>query len=95
KVTGLTGSWFGTVCRGIWQDVYLEGYPELSLEDVSIHTSVRKGKLEVHAIAGGASTEIEHNSGEMEQNTVQVRLVVRELGVLSGNEHHVEHAQAS
>lgn len=95
KVTGLTGSWFGTVCRGIWQDVYLEGYPELSLEDVSIRTSVRKGKLEVHAIAGGASTEIEHNSREMEQNTVQVSLVVRELGVLSGNGHHVEYAQAS
>ncbi|OZB98825.1 glycoside hydrolase family 2 protein [Paenibacillus sp. XY044] len=87
KVTGLTGSWFGTVSRGIWQDVYLESYPELSLEDVNIRTSFREGKLQVRAVVGGPT--------EMEQGTVQVRLVVRELGVLREDELHPHHAQST
>lgn len=75
KVTGLTGSWFGNVARGIWQDVYLESYPVLSLEDVTICTSVRKKCLELAVIAGTAETA-------PVLGPIHVRLSVRELGVL-------------
>ena len=49
KITGLAGSWFGSIARGIWQDVYLESRPEISLADVTIRTSVRENLLEVDA----------------------------------------------
>jgi beta-galactosidase len=49
KITGLAGSWFGSVTRGIWQDVYLESRPAVSLSDVAIRTSVRENRLEVDA----------------------------------------------
>ncbi len=76
KVTGLTGSWFGNVARGIWQDVYLESYPPLSIEDVTIRTSVRKRRLEVDVLAG--TTDPEAASGSL-----RVRLNIREIGVIS------------
>ncbi|MWV44330.1 glycoside hydrolase family 2 [Paenibacillus sp. HJL G12] len=49
KITGLAGSWFGSIARGIWQDVYLESRPDVWLEDVSIRTSVRENRLDVDA----------------------------------------------
>lgn len=49
KITGLAGSWFGSIARGIWQDVYLESRPEISLADVTIRTSVRENRLDVDA----------------------------------------------
>lgn len=49
KTTGLVGSWFGFMARGIWQDVYLESRPDVSLADVSIRTSVRENQLDVDA----------------------------------------------
>ncbi|MFD1903947.1 hypothetical protein ACFSQ7_07480 [Paenibacillus rhizoplanae] len=55
KITGLSGSWFGRIARGIWQDVFLEAYPPVSLEDLTIRTSVRQGRLEVDALI--SSTE--------------------------------------
>ncbi|AIQ60999.1 glycosyl transferase family 2 [Paenibacillus borealis] len=61
KITGLAGSWFGRIARGIWQDVFLEGYPPVSLEDLTIRTSVRHGMLEVEALIstepGGPAVE--------------------------------------
>lgn len=56
KITGLSGSWFGRIARGIWQDVVLEGYPQVSLEDLTIRTSVRQGRLEVDTLIS-SSTE--------------------------------------
>lgn len=53
KITGLSGSWFGRIARGIWQDVFLEAYPPVSLEDLTIRTSVRQGRLEVDALISG------------------------------------------
>ncbi|UQZ33050.1 glycoside hydrolase family 2 [Paenibacillus sp. PK3_47] len=87
KITGLMGSWYGRISRGIWQDVYLEGYPRLSLEDVTIRTSVRKGRLEVQALAAGPDT------GAV-RGPLTVRLSVWEKGVLrqasepGGKEEH-------
>lgn len=49
KITGLSGSWFGSIARGIWQDVYLECRPDVSIADLSIRTSVRANRLEVDA----------------------------------------------
>lgn len=49
KVTGLTGSWFAYIARGIWQDVYLESQPVQAIEDVVVRTSVREKRLEVDA----------------------------------------------
>jgi beta-galactosidase len=58
KVTGLTGSWFGYIARGIWQDVFLESQPVQAIEDVVVRTSVREKRLEVDAsvtLPAGAS----------------------------------------
>lgn len=71
RITGLAGSWFGRLARGIWQDVFLEGFPPVSLEDVTIRTSVRQGMLEVDALIG---TE----SGGHAMESLQVFLKVRE-----------------
>lgn len=79
KVTGLMGSWFGNVARGIWQDVYLESYPVLSIEDVTIRTSVRRGRLELDVTAGAAEIGGDHGP-------LHVRLSVREIGVLRQGE---------
>lgn len=79
KVTGLMGSWFGNVARGIWQDVYLESYPHLSIEDVTIRTSVRKGQLELDVMVAAAEMEAAHDS-------LHVKLSVREMGVLRQGE---------
>ncbi|MGG6314609.1 glycoside hydrolase family 2 protein, partial [Paenibacillus macerans] len=80
KVTGLVGSWFGGVCRGIWQDVYLESYPALAVEDVTLRTSVRNGRLEAEAVIGGAIGVAGVLDGPL-----RVRLQVRELGGLASN----------
>ncbi|QUL54273.1 glycoside hydrolase family 2 [Paenibacillus tritici] len=71
KITGLAGSWFGRIARGIWQDVFLEGYPQVSLEDLTIRTSVRQGMLEVDALIGSAE-------GGPPAESLQVFLRVRE-----------------
>ncbi|WP_238653065.1 glycoside hydrolase family 2 TIM barrel-domain containing protein [Paenibacillus piscarius] len=57
KITGLSGSWFGRIARGIWQDVVLEAYPQVSLEDLTIRTSVRQGRLEVDALISSAEED--------------------------------------
>lgn len=75
KVTGLMGSWFGNVARGIWQDVYLESYPLLSIEDVTIRTSVRKGRIELDVMVAAAEMEAAHDP-------LHVKLSVQEMGVL-------------
>ncbi|NGZ75348.1 glycoside hydrolase family 2 [Saccharibacillus sp. VR-M41] len=54
KVTGLTGSWFGYLGRGLWQDVWLESYPRAALERIAVRTSVREGRLEIDALVGGS-----------------------------------------
>lgn len=55
KVTGLTGSWFGYIARGIWQDVFLESQPVKAIEDVVVRTSVREKRLEVEASVSAGS----------------------------------------
>ncbi|MGP0587241.1 glycoside hydrolase family 2 protein [Paenibacillus timonensis] len=82
KVTGLVGSWFGSVCRGIWQDVYLESYPALALEDVTLRTSVRNRRLEADAVIGGTEGKAAAIAGDA---PLRVRIRVRELGVLASS----------
>lgn len=84
KITGLMGSWYGRISRGIWQDVYLEGYPLLALEDVTIRTSVREGRLEVQAVAAGTK------AASADRGPLKVRLSVREKGVLRRGENSAE-----
>ncbi|CAM4191322.1 glycoside hydrolase family 2 protein [Saccharibacillus endophyticus] len=55
KVTGLTGSWFGYLARGLWQDVWLESVPHTALESVSVRTSVRESRLEIEALIGASA----------------------------------------
>lgn len=45
KSLGLLGSWYGRIGRGIWQDVFLESYPEVYIEDIFVKTSVRNSSL--------------------------------------------------
>ncbi|ACT02805.1 glycoside hydrolase family 2 protein [Paenibacillus sp. JDR-2] len=71
KVTGLVGSWFGALARGLWADVYLESKPLLSLSDVTIRTSVREGRLHV-------STGISHPYMEQLDPSIRVGLRIRE-----------------
>ncbi|SFD52791.1 Glycosyl hydrolases family 2 [Paenibacillus catalpae] len=77
KITGLAGSWFGALARGIWQDVYLESKPVVSLSDVTIRTSVREGRLDVHAEISLPAMMAEKTG------TFKIRLFVRESGLLS------------
>ncbi len=82
RVTGLVGSWFGSICRGIWQDAYVESYPALSIEDMTIRTSVREGKLEVEASAGFAPGDWIREPGML-----RMRLSIKELGEnITGNQ---------
>ncbi|WP_310829865.1 glycoside hydrolase family 2 protein [Paenibacillus pedocola] len=75
KITGLMGSWYGRISRGIWQDVYLEGYPLMALEDVTIRTSVREGRIGVQALAAGTDTAAA-------RGPLTVKLSIWEKGVL-------------
>ncbi|WP_042199830.1 glycoside hydrolase family 2 protein, partial [Paenibacillus camerounensis] len=84
KITGLMGSWYGRISRGIWQDVYLEGYPQLALEDVTIRTSVREGRLEVQVLAAGTE------AAAAGRGPLKVRLSVWEKGVLRQGEDGAE-----
>ena len=47
KSLGLDGSWFGYVCRGIWQDVTIESRPYIFVSDVQVKTSVRNNNIEI------------------------------------------------
>lgn len=47
KSLGLTGSWFGAIGRGIWEDVYLEGCPLTYVNDIHVKTSWREAKIEI------------------------------------------------
>lgn len=73
KITGLSGSWFGSIARGIWQDVYLESRPDVSLADVSIRTSVRENRLDVDAA-------VIHPSVSTLKTSYKAILYVRENG---------------
>lgn len=84
KITGLMGSWYGRISRGIWQDVYLEGYPQLALEDVTIRTSVREGRVEVQALAAGTE------AAAAGRGPLKVRLSIWEKGVLRRGEDGAE-----
>lgn len=79
KLTGLMGSWYGRIARGIWQDVYLESYPNVAFENAGIRTSVRQGKLEAEVWVG--------TSGELldaeRLSAFSVRLTIREKGLLA------------
>lgn len=71
KITGLAGSWFGAYARGLWQDVYLESKPAVSLSDATIRTSVRENRLEIRA-------DISHPSMKLADSSLTVGLFVRE-----------------
>ncbi|THF76277.1 glycoside hydrolase family 2 [Cohnella fermenti] len=81
KITGLAGSWFSYVSRGIWQDVRLESCPKTALADVVIRTSVRQGTLEVLA-----SVESVAERGPGRQRLAAV-LRVRERGNAKDSEY--------
>ncbi|WP_337102630.1 glycoside hydrolase family 2 protein [Paenibacillus sp. YIM B09110] len=75
KTTGLVGSWYGAMARGIWHDVYVESRPAVTLSDVAIRTSVREKRLEVDArVAFGDPPRLSH------EPPLKVRLNVREAG---------------
>lgn len=73
KVTGLTGSWFGYLARGLWQDVWLESLPHAAVESVAVRTSVRENRLEIDASVGGSAEFF--SSGAL-----SVKLSVRRAG---------------
>lgn len=84
KTTGLTGSWFSYVSRGIWQDVWLESYPRVALADVVIRTSFRHGTLEVdaaiEAIEAMGAMEAAGSPSENGMPALTATLCVRERG---------------
>jgi len=87
KVTGLTGSWFGYLARGLWQDVWLESFPQAALERVAVRTSVREGRLEVDASVGGGA-------GVLPDGSWSVSLKVRRAGVHEEDEQPTLAAEA-
>ncbi|MDO4743297.1 MAG: glycoside hydrolase family 2 TIM barrel-domain containing protein, partial [bacterium] len=46
RTTGLIGSWYGRLARGIWGDVYLDFVPQVFISDVTVRTWVRNRTLE-------------------------------------------------
>ena len=42
-----TGSWFASLNRGIWQDIFLETRPEIFLEDIFVKTSTRLHEIQL------------------------------------------------
>lgn len=82
KVTGLTGSWFGYIARGIWQDVFLESQPVKAIEDVVVRTSVREKRLEVDAsVTLPVSVSVSAGSGAVAAGGRPVlRLAVKPAG---------------
>ena len=46
KSLGLAGSWFGSLGRGIWHDVFLEACPHTYVEDVYVKTSLRNKTID-------------------------------------------------
>ncbi|MEJ8305043.1 glycoside hydrolase family 2 protein [Saccharibacillus sacchari] len=84
KSTGLTGSWFGYLARGLWQDVWLESIPHAAVESVSVRTSVRENRLEIDASVGGSAElrlagrlSVGESAGLPSADTLSVRLNVR------------------
>ncbi|WP_246369782.1 glycoside hydrolase family 2 TIM barrel-domain containing protein [Saccharibacillus deserti] len=75
KVTGLTGSWFGYLARGLWQDVWLESLPIMALERIAIRTSVRQNRLDIDAFVG--RLEEETLPSGIEKARFTVKLTVR------------------
>jgi len=59
KTLGLKGSWYGNLCRGIWQDVFLENRPLIFIEDTFIKTSVRDKNITAEVTIRN-TTEFEH-----------------------------------
>ena len=57
KTTGLAGSWFHKLYRGIWQDVSLHILPKTNIADLEIVTSVRENTL-------GVIAELDHAAGK-------------------------------
>ncbi len=47
KSTGLVGSWYGTVCRGIWNDIYLDFENYTKISDIKIRTYIEAEKIEL------------------------------------------------
>lgn len=59
KTLGLKGSWYGNLCRGIWQDVFLESRPPIYVKDAYIKTSVRNKNITADVTIKN-TTEFEH-----------------------------------
>ena len=67
KSTGLVGSWFGKLARGIWQDAYLYTKPHIHTSDVEIVTSVRNKNISVY-------TTLTNTTADNENLTVSVKI---------------------
>ena len=74
KVLAPCGSWFASLARGPWQDVWLEYIPAVSLSDLAVRTSTRRGEIEAEitlqnrtlsAFKGTLSLTVRDGDGEV------------------------------
>ena len=75
------GSWFARLGRGIWQDVFLECRPPVTVEDVFVETSVRRGQLSVRVRVNNA--ESTQTSLALVERDVQARVLEGDRVVLA------------
>lgn len=74
-----SGSWFGNLARGPWQDVLLEYRPPAALKDVLIRTSHRQNMLSV-SVSAGAAPGGALDGCEMTASVLDGDLPVKDLG---------------
>lgn len=75
KSTGLIGSWYGRLARGIWGDAYLDFVPRTFISDVTVRTSVRNAALEI-------ITEIDNRLGYLKNIKIDVEVIDGDDAVL-------------
>jgi beta-galactosidase len=90
KVLAPCGSWFSSLARGPWQDVWLEYIPAVSLSDLAVRTSVRRGEIEVEVTLENrtltgfrGSLFLSVQDGEKNVLTFPVEPVELSLGVMT------------
>ncbi|OWA36994.1 glycoside hydrolase family 2 [Saccharibacillus sp. O16] len=95
KLTGLMGSWYGRIARGIWQDIALESYSPFTLENVGLRTSVRGGTLKAEVLLGTTEEEGTWSMDPERALACTVRLTIREKGILRHTEKQDTGREAS
>ena len=94
KIVDLVGSWYGYVCRGIWQDCMVVVKPKCFIKDVKIDTSVRKNLLTVVVDTDNLTPDTDFTLAlDIEDMDGSIVKTIEENIVLSGRNNTFELSQ--